>query len=327
MKADPGNWSGGAVGKGELRGTKYGIAAASHPYLDIRNLTLAQASDIYWAEYCRAPGFDRLPLPLCQEVFDAGVMSGPARAAAWLVDARREATLTAQIAAISAERLAFCRSRKTWRSFGAGWGAWIAACEKRGLLLAAAAPVALPDHTPGREPLASPSRAQAPLAAASRPARPVPPRPHRRAVFTPSQRSTRMTVDLTAFALAAINQLGPIVLTGVASLLFKAVWPEIVKFLGEKNAATFQARVNEVLNAAIGFAVQKGGALVTSHGALTIDVKNVLVGMAVDYASKHAPDLMTQAGDIVEKVLARFDTHPSVQGLIYATQPLAQPAA
>ncbi|MCW6512349.1 hypothetical protein M8523_31000 [Hyphomicrobiales bacterium BP6-180914] len=161
MKADPGNWSGGAVGKGELRGTKYGIAAASHPHLDIRNLTLAQASDIYWAEYCRAPGFDRLPLPLCQVVFDAGVMSGPARAAAWLADTRREAAVTGQIAAVSAERLAFCKSRKTWRSFGAGWGARIAACEKRGLLLAAAAPVALPVHA----------------SAASRSAHPLAPKP------------------------------------------------------------------------------------------------------------------------------------------------------
>jgi hypothetical protein len=29
---DPGNWTGGAIGKGELRGTKYGISAQTYPH-------------------------------------------------------------------------------------------------------------------------------------------------------------------------------------------------------------------------------------------------------------------------------------------------------
>jgi hypothetical protein len=41
IRADPGNWTGGKVGKGELRGTKYGIAAHAHPAKHRRNpLTL-----------------------------------------------------------------------------------------------------------------------------------------------------------------------------------------------------------------------------------------------------------------------------------------------
>lgn len=132
-----------------------------------------------------------------------------------------------------------------------------------------------------------------------------------------------MTVDLTPVVLAFINQLAPIVLIGLASLGYKALSPKINQFLGEKNAAIFQDRVNQVLNAAIGFAVHEGMALATEHGAITVPVKNVLVGMAVEYATKHAPDLMTEAGDVVEKVLARFDTHPAVQGLSYAVQPAA----
>lgn len=141
---DPGNWTGGKVGLGELRGTNFGIAAASHPHLDIRNLTRAEAADIYWHEYCLASGFNLLPLPLCAVVFDAGVMSGPGRAKGWLADARKAPALKNQIAAVSAERLAFCRSRSTWHDFGDGWGKRIAACQKRGLQLAAAAPIALP---------------------------------------------------------------------------------------------------------------------------------------------------------------------------------------
>ncbi|WP_236513543.1 glycosyl hydrolase 108 family protein, partial [Escherichia coli] len=41
-KNDAGNWTGGKVGVGQLKGTKYGIAANSYPNLDIKNLTLDQ---------------------------------------------------------------------------------------------------------------------------------------------------------------------------------------------------------------------------------------------------------------------------------------------
>ena len=37
---DRGNWTTGVIGKGELKGTKYGVSAMSYPHLDIRNLTL-----------------------------------------------------------------------------------------------------------------------------------------------------------------------------------------------------------------------------------------------------------------------------------------------
>ena len=51
LRGDSGNWTGGKVGKGVLRGTKYGICAASYPKLDIKNLTLAQASLLYERDY------------------------------------------------------------------------------------------------------------------------------------------------------------------------------------------------------------------------------------------------------------------------------------
>ena len=40
---DPGNWTGGAPGRGECRGTNWGISAASYPDLPIRALTPDQA--------------------------------------------------------------------------------------------------------------------------------------------------------------------------------------------------------------------------------------------------------------------------------------------
>ena len=41
-RRDPGNWTGGKVGVGVLKGTKYGIAANTYPNLDIKNLVVFQ---------------------------------------------------------------------------------------------------------------------------------------------------------------------------------------------------------------------------------------------------------------------------------------------
>ena len=46
-KDDRGNWTTGIIGKGQLKGTKYGISAMTYPQLDIKNLTLDQAKQIY----------------------------------------------------------------------------------------------------------------------------------------------------------------------------------------------------------------------------------------------------------------------------------------
>lgn len=145
---DPGNWTGGKVGKGVLRGTKYGIAAASHPTLDIEHITLEQACHIYWHEYVLVPHFDRLALPLLMVTFDAGVNCGPVRSGRWLQEAQTERTERAQIERLTALNLAYHRSLKTWPTFGKGWGRRIAACQDQALALAACAPVALAARHP-----------------------------------------------------------------------------------------------------------------------------------------------------------------------------------
>lgn len=57
---DKGNWTGGVIGKGELKGTKYGISAMSYPHLDIKDLTLQDAKQIYWSDWWTAYNYDRL---------------------------------------------------------------------------------------------------------------------------------------------------------------------------------------------------------------------------------------------------------------------------
>jgi len=58
MRGDRGNWTGGAIGNGELRGTKYGVAASSYPREDIRNLTMDRAAFIYRNDFWGASRCD-----------------------------------------------------------------------------------------------------------------------------------------------------------------------------------------------------------------------------------------------------------------------------
>jgi len=61
---DKGNWTGGRVGVGELRGSKYGISAAAHPAIDIANLSLEGAKALFESEYWRTIRGDELPYPI-----------------------------------------------------------------------------------------------------------------------------------------------------------------------------------------------------------------------------------------------------------------------
>lgn len=73
---DAGNWTGGEIGKGTCRGTKFGISAAAYPTLDIAALTLEQARAIYLRDYWTPIRADDLPPPLAMLLFDAAVNNG-----------------------------------------------------------------------------------------------------------------------------------------------------------------------------------------------------------------------------------------------------------
>ena len=77
---DNGNWTSGVEGKGELRGTKYGISAAAYPKLDIKSLTLDDARSIYFRDYWSIAGCEAVPDALKFDLFDFAVNSGPGRA-------------------------------------------------------------------------------------------------------------------------------------------------------------------------------------------------------------------------------------------------------
>ena len=142
-QADPGNWTSGEVGHGELRGTKYGISAASYPTLDIANITLQAAENIYHQDFWGPINGDALPLPVALASFDAAVNSGVRRAVIWLQQAvgvqtdgdlgkiTLAAILHGNPLQISQEtisrRLEFLTKLPEWANFGFGWSRRIVA--------------------------------------------------------------------------------------------------------------------------------------------------------------------------------------------------------
>lgn len=81
---DRGNWTSGKIGVGSLNGTKYGISAMAYPHVDIRNLTLEDARDIYRRDYWNKCRCDDLPKAIDYLVFDAAVNHGNSRSAKFL---------------------------------------------------------------------------------------------------------------------------------------------------------------------------------------------------------------------------------------------------
>jgi lysozyme family protein len=153
---DPGNWTGGRVGAGVCRGTRWGISASAFPTLDIPNVTADQARDLYQAHYWVPSGCPVLPPPLALVVFDSAVNSGVSRAVQWLQAAlgvpqdgtcgpetlRQVArsvplTLAAEVIARRTDALALSPG---WSRFGLGWARRLANLAFGAAVLNASAP-------------------------------------------------------------------------------------------------------------------------------------------------------------------------------------------
>ncbi len=80
---DSGNWTGGEVNSGELKGSKFGISAAAYPNVDIANMTQAQAEAIYHADYWNKINGDNLRIAFAFLLLDASVNSGISAAVKW----------------------------------------------------------------------------------------------------------------------------------------------------------------------------------------------------------------------------------------------------
>lgn len=134
---DRGNWTEGKCGKGQLKGTKYGISAMSYPNLDICNLTLEQAKNIYKRDFWDPLTTDLLPDNIRFDMFDMAVNCGITKSKQILqqaLDVKMDGiigpiTLNAAKKAdsqwldkrLSAYRLLYLCDLKTFDDFGQGW--------------------------------------------------------------------------------------------------------------------------------------------------------------------------------------------------------------
>ena len=142
---DNGNWTGGKPGRGQLKGTKYGISAASYPELNIKGLTLEQAKAIYLRDFWKPFNFteNNIPKELWFDLFDLAVNAcapgKPTQAVKILqralgvvddgvIGVKTKSALLASDPQLldkrlSAHRLLFLAnlSVSDWQAFGKGW--------------------------------------------------------------------------------------------------------------------------------------------------------------------------------------------------------------
>lgn len=136
-RRDPGNWTGGRVGVGTLKGTKFGLAANTYPNLDIKNLTLAQAKEIYKKDWWDKLGADGMHSAIVFQLWDFAINAGKSRAIKELqqavgvpadgiigpqtLAAVNSHDLNDVILSLTAERLKFYTSLSTFKTYGKGW--------------------------------------------------------------------------------------------------------------------------------------------------------------------------------------------------------------
>lgn len=136
-ESDPGNWTGGEIGVGICKGTKYGISASAYPELDIENLDLVKAADIYIDDYLvpiKAHHFDN---GVAYQMLDFAVHSGPGTAKRQLqeaigvaadghigpvtIAAMEQCSEAGLVMLLLAERLDYLTRLSNWPTESRGW--------------------------------------------------------------------------------------------------------------------------------------------------------------------------------------------------------------
>ena len=98
--------------------TKYGICKRSYPKLDIKNLTLDQAKEIYRKDYWERSRANNLNFPMDILVFDTAVNCGVGRATKWIATSP---TITDYLAQRTRHYIDLAINRAGLRKFLKGW--------------------------------------------------------------------------------------------------------------------------------------------------------------------------------------------------------------
>lgn len=139
---DRGNWTSGVIGKGELKGTKYGISAMTYPAEDIKNMSFERACELYYRDWWIPLNLNRFPAVLRYQLLDGAIHHGQhstnrllQRAVGAVDDGVVGPKTIAAVGSVEpqdlpllflAERLDFMTNVKTWPEYGRGWARRIA---------------------------------------------------------------------------------------------------------------------------------------------------------------------------------------------------------
>lgn len=136
-RRDRGNWTSGVIGRGQLKGTKYGISAMTYPHLDIKNLTLDQAKSIYKQDWWDRLDADHIDSAIVFQVWDFAINAGMSTAKRKLqsavgvaddgiigpitLSAVNKMDLNDVLMRFNAQRLDYYTRLSTWSTYGKGW--------------------------------------------------------------------------------------------------------------------------------------------------------------------------------------------------------------
>tara|TARA_Y100000310_G_scaffold86464_1_gene83359 strand:- start:20792 stop:22606 length:1815 start_codon:yes stop_codon:yes gene_type:complete len=104
--------------------SKYGISKATYPELDIENLTMAQAIEIYRKDWWQP--YKELPGPIAIKAFDTAVNVGHHRAQTWLQEATTEAgegNIDGILQGMSSRQMTHYQGLSSWEKYKGGWTA------------------------------------------------------------------------------------------------------------------------------------------------------------------------------------------------------------
>lgn len=118
--------------------TKYGISKARYPDLDVRNLTIDGARDLYRRDYWDRFRCGEMPWPLCAVVMDCVVNHSPLNPIRWLQESvgayadgglgprtlaavKRCADPIGAAGSITSQRIEYVKRLPDYPRFGKGW--------------------------------------------------------------------------------------------------------------------------------------------------------------------------------------------------------------
>lgn len=125
LHSDKGNWTGGRVGAGQLKGTKFGISAASYPGEDIEHLTPERAREIYRRAYWGPAGCDLVPGPVRFVLFSIAVHTSAPRKPTTAIRMLQRAAGAVDDGVIGRDTITAVQSLEPWRLRGRLLGAWL----------------------------------------------------------------------------------------------------------------------------------------------------------------------------------------------------------